>query len=115
MAEKAATTGFLGSLENAKWDLWLATATVGLVVFGLVMIYSASGYIAQERFGNANYFLTRQGVWVLLGFAVMLVVMRIDYLHYWQWSFSFRRATAHTGGFPSARCPRSRQNWPSWR
>ncbi len=84
MAEKTATTGFSGALENAKWDIWLATATVGLVVFGLVMIYSASGYIAQERFGNANYFLTRQGVWVLLGFALMLVMMRIDYLYYWQ-------------------------------
>ncbi|HWQ33464.1 MAG TPA: putative lipid II flippase FtsW [Blastocatellia bacterium] len=84
MAEKA-TTGFFGSLENTKWDLWLAAATIGLVVFGLVMVYSASGYIAEQRFKVPSYyFLVRQLIWVALGLGAMLVTMRIDYLHYWK-------------------------------
>src|SRR5581483_9496815 len=66
MAEKA-TTRLMGSLDEVRWDIWLATATIGLVVFGTVMIYSASGYVAQERFGDAHHFLVRQVAWGLLG------------------------------------------------
>lgn len=86
MAEKA-TTGFFGALDDTKWDLWLAVSIIGLVVFGLVMVYSASGYVAEHRFDPPRphyYFLVRQFVWVLLGVAAMLITMRIDYLHYWK-------------------------------
>src|SRR5581483_2030313 len=82
MAEKA-TTRLMGSLDEVRWDIWLATATIGLVVFGTVMIYSASGYVAQERFGDAHHFLVRQVAWVLLGLLAMMMTMRIDYRHYW--------------------------------
>src|SRR6186997_2822112 len=30
------------SLERIRWDVWLAAAVVGLVFFGVVMVYSAS-------------------------------------------------------------------------
>lgn len=84
MAENV-TTGFFGSLEKTKWDLWLAAATIGLVVFGLVMVYSASGYIAEQRYHAPSYhFLVRQLIWVALGLGAMLITMRIDYLHYWK-------------------------------
>jgi cell division protein FtsW len=84
MAEKA-TTGFFNALEETKWDLWLAAATIGLVVFGLVMVYSASGYIAEQRFkAPSHYFLLRQLIWVALGLGAMYVTMRVDYLHYWK-------------------------------
>lgn len=81
MSEKV-KENFLDALENVRWDLWLAAATVGLVLFGIVMVYSASGFVAERRFGGAQHFLVRHIVWAVLGLAAMLVLMRIDYRRY---------------------------------
>jgi len=78
------TTGILGALENIRWDLWLAVTTIGLVLFGVIMVYSASGAVAAERFGGAHYFLTRQLMWVALGLGAMMIAMRVDYHYYEQ-------------------------------
>jgi len=50
----------------------LAVAAI-LVSFGVLMIYSTTGVAAQERFGDAYFFVKRQGVAALLG-AVLLVL-----------------------------------------
>ena len=77
-AEKS-TNRLFGALEAARWDLGLAAATVGLVLFGLVMVYSASGF--QEK---PYRFLVNQLQWAVLGFAVMGVLRRVDYHRYAQ-------------------------------
>jgi cell division protein FtsW len=69
----------LEAVEEVRWDLWMAVATIGLVLFGVVMVYSASGFIAKERFGGTHYFLVRQVVWAGLGLVAMIGAMRIDY------------------------------------
>src|SRR5215813_13127698 len=38
--------------------------------------------IANERFGRASTFLIKQGMWAVLGLALLAVVMRIDYRTY---------------------------------
>jgi cell division protein FtsW len=81
MAENS-TTGMLNALEEVRWDLWLAVTTIGLVLFGVVMVYSASGAIAGARFGSSSHFLLRQLVWAALGLGVMLMAMKVDYHHY---------------------------------
>lgn len=53
-----------------------------LAGFGLVLIYSASAIIAYETFGTDTYFLVRQFIWLILGVALMLIVMNIDYKIY---------------------------------
>ena len=54
-----------------------------LIMFGLLMIYSASSYKAQLDYnGNAAYFMTRQGVIALGGFAFMILISRLDYRWY---------------------------------
>lgn len=73
------TTGIFNALEDIRWDLWLAVTTIGLVLFGVIMVYSASGAVAAERFGSPHYFLMRQLVWVALGLSAMMVAMRVDY------------------------------------
>lgn len=78
MAEQA-RENFLDALENVRWDLWLAAATVGLVFFGVVMVYSASGIVAEQRYGSSHHFLVRHMVWAVLGLGAMLVLMRVDY------------------------------------
>ncbi len=60
-------------------DKWLFTVSVGLVIFGVVMVYSASAVLAEERFGSQYYFLVRQTIWAVLGLAGLLAAMHIDY------------------------------------
>ncbi|OGO85811.1 MAG: hypothetical protein A2Y22_02560 [Clostridiales bacterium GWD2_32_59] len=52
---------------------------LSLVLFGLVMIFSASYYQAIDRYADMFYFLKRQGMWVFLGIFTMIVIMNINY------------------------------------
>ncbi|MEP6919651.1 MAG: putative lipid II flippase FtsW [bacterium] len=60
-------------------DKWLFAATVGLALFGVVMVYSASAVLAQSENHGQFYYVIKQGVWTLIGFAVMFVAMQFDY------------------------------------
>jgi cell division protein FtsW len=60
-------------------DKWLFAATTGLALFGVVMVYSASAILAERDNGNQFYYVIKQGVWVAIGFGVMLLVMQFNY------------------------------------
>src|SRR6185436_18158549 len=60
-------------------DKWLFAATIGLALFGVVMVYSASAVLAQRENGSQFYYVIKQGIWTGIGFAVMLVAMQFDY------------------------------------
>ncbi|MGH9359519.1 MAG: putative lipid II flippase FtsW [Terriglobia bacterium] len=60
-------------------DLVLFGAVVVLVVFGLVMVFSASAVLAQQQYRFSYYFLLRQGIWAALGMAAMVLMMNFDY------------------------------------
>lgn len=60
-------------------DKWLFAATTGLALFGVVMVYSASAVLAQRENGNQFFYVLKQGVWVLIGFMVMLLMMQFNY------------------------------------
>ena len=60
-------------------DKWLFAATVSLALFGVVMVYSASAVIAQKENGNQFHYVLKQGVWVAIGFVVMLLMMQFNY------------------------------------
>ena len=60
-------------------DKWLFAATIGLALFGVVMVYSASALLAQKENGNQFYYVLKQGVWVAIGFVVMLLAMQFNY------------------------------------
>ena len=57
----------------------LTFITLGLVAFGLVMVYSATSASAALANGDPAYFLKRQAGYALLGLVLMVVVSRIDY------------------------------------
>jgi len=59
---------------------------MGLLLYGLVMAYSASTAKAYFDYGSSYYFLIRQAVFAVIGVAVMLFLSRLDYV-WW------RRAT----------------------
>jgi len=60
-------------------DKWLFAATVGLALFGVVMVYSASAVIAQKENNNQFHYVLKQGAWVAIGFVVMLLAMQFNY------------------------------------
>ncbi len=62
-------------------DKWLFAATVGLALFGVVMVYSASAVMAQRENGNEFHYVLKQAIWTGIGFVVMLAAMQVDYKH----------------------------------
>lgn len=65
--------------KRVSVDRWLFGVTLVLVFIGLVMIFSASAVMANERFGSAYFFLLRQGLWTIAGLGGMFVMMNVDY------------------------------------
>lgn len=65
--------------RKLQHDKWLFIVTVGLTLFGLVMVYSASAVIAMEKNGTQYYYVIKQAIWTALGFLLMLVAMNVDY------------------------------------
>jgi cell division protein FtsW len=63
-------------------DKWLFFTTLLLVVAGLVMVFSASAVVAQERFHSPYTFVGKQAIWALAGVLTMLVLMHVDYSVY---------------------------------
>jgi len=60
-------------------DFTLFAVTAALLGLGLVMVWSASSTLAQEKYGNAYYFLVKQVLWAAVGLIVMVAALRIDY------------------------------------
>jgi cell division protein FtsW len=63
---------------KTDWILFLTILT--LVCFGLVMVYSASSFIAELKYHVAStHFFVRQLGWAVVSFALLLYCMRHDY------------------------------------
>lgn len=60
-------------------DTVLAATVVGLIGFGVVMVYSASAFEAAVRFGDAQHYLKRQAVYAGAALVTMWLASRIDY------------------------------------
>ena len=57
----------------------LILVTLGLVAFGLVMVYSATSASAALANGDPAYYLKRQTVYAGLGLLLMVVLSRVDF------------------------------------
>lgn len=60
-------------------DKSLITAMFILLVFGLVMLFSASSVVSYSRYGNTYHYFIRQFVWVLFALVTFFLATRIDY------------------------------------
>jgi cell division protein FtsW len=60
-------------------DKWLFAATIGLALFGVVMVYSASAMLAQSENHGHFYYVTKQAIWTAIGLVAMLAAMQFDY------------------------------------
>jgi len=57
----------------------LILATLALVAFGIVMVYSATSAPAAVGGSNPNYYLERQGAYALVGIVLMVIAQRWNY------------------------------------
>ena len=60
--------------KRAYFDFTLLAVVVLLVCFGFVMIYSASAYQSNIKFGNSMYFLNKQVMAAVLGFVLLAIL-----------------------------------------
>jgi cell division protein FtsW len=59
-------------------DFPLFLLAIVLVCVGLIMVYSASAIMAEDKFGNSMHFVLRQVAWLAVGIPVMWAVSRMD-------------------------------------
>ena len=59
-------------------DVWLLGVTFLLVVFGVVMIYSTTGIMAQEKLSDNLFYVKKQAAAAVIGCVLMYLFSRID-------------------------------------
>lgn len=64
-------------------DVPLVLTVTALVVFGLIMLYSASFDFSFNEYGSSTYMFNRQLRWLALGAAAAFVLSLFDY-HHWR-------------------------------
>lgn len=72
---------------HGSGDFILFVFVIGLVLFGVIMVFSASYYTAMSKEGTPYYYLIRDGMWAAIGTVAMLGLACYDYhrLKKWHW------------------------------
>ncbi len=65
-------------IEPGSIDVSLAATLLGLIAFGVVMVYSASAVYANRMYGDGTHFLVRQAIFASVALVVLAVSSRID-------------------------------------
>ena len=63
-------------------DKWLFGTVLLLVLFGLVMIFSASAVMAKATVGTPYAYVRSQLIFVILGMIALFILMRVPYTRY---------------------------------
>jgi len=63
-------------------DKWLFGVVLLLVLFGLVMVFSASAVMAKSQTGSPYPYMLRQGMWAVMGMIALALLMQVDYRRY---------------------------------
>ena len=64
---------------QGKYDFTLLITVIVLVMFGIVMVYSASWYSALEKYDNKYYFMYKQIIGGVLGIIALVAISFTDY------------------------------------
>ena len=72
----------LNNMNLKAGDFWLLALTLGLVVFGVIMVFSASYYQTINEGLSPYYYLLKDLFFAVTGFALMMVAFAVDY-HVW--------------------------------
>lgn len=72
--------------ESVRLDPVILGVTVALALTGLVMVFSASGVLAENRYREPTHYLQRQALWLGVGFLVLVYMARQDYRVFKRWT-----------------------------
>jgi cell division protein FtsW len=64
------------------YDFFVLIPTVVLLGIGLVAIYSSSSFLAEHRYQDSNFYLAKQGFFVIIGLFLLLIVKNIPVERY---------------------------------
>jgi len=67
-------------------DFMLTALVFGLVIFGVVMVFSASYYYSISKNGTPYYYLIRDIIWATLGTVAMFLMAAYDYHKMKKWT-----------------------------
>ncbi len=73
------------ALGRRRIDPLILGITVALSLGGLIMVFSASGVVAEMKYSDSTHYLQRQIVWMILGYCILFVGSQIDYRQWKQW------------------------------
>ncbi|MBR2504221.1 MAG: FtsW/RodA/SpoVE family cell cycle protein, partial [Oscillospiraceae bacterium] len=65
--------------KGTSIDMPLLVITLTLLLFGLIMLYSASYVVGIYRMGDSMHYIKNQLVFAAAGVAVMFIAAKIDY------------------------------------
>jgi len=91
---RKSNSGSSKAVLSVGFEPWLTDVTMTsvaliFVAFSLVMIYSTTGVISREKFGDPFSMLKRQLAAACVGFVLMLICARIDVRRFEKWSRLF--------------------------
>jgi cell division protein FtsW len=65
--------------QRLKTDWILFSTVILMVLFGALMIYSASSVVAEMKMGASYYYVVRQLVWIAIAIPLMMFMKRVNY------------------------------------
>ena len=66
-----------------KYDKILLLAVLALLVFGVIMIYSASSVWAEYKFNDSFHYVKQQALFIVIGLILMNIVGNLNYKFYY--------------------------------
>ncbi|MDR0357736.1 MAG: FtsW/RodA/SpoVE family cell cycle protein, partial [Clostridiales Family XIII bacterium] len=75
--------GRKASVVRSQGDFFLFILVLGLVVFGVIMVFNASYYSTIDADIGPYYYLFRSAFWAAAGFVFMLVLVFVPYRVYY--------------------------------
>jgi cell division protein FtsW len=82
MAKKTDKSTRIRARKMKSGDFVLVILTLGLVIFGIIMVFSASYYNSINDAGNPYSYLIKDIVWAGMGLCLMLFTAVVDYRIY---------------------------------
>jgi len=73
--------------KGKQLDFTFLFTLIILLGIGLLALSSASSYYALTEYGNSSYYLIRQMLFAVAGIVIMIIVSKIDYKVYKNWSY----------------------------
>ena len=74
-------------MERRHIDYTLLVVVLLLMAIGVMMVYSSSAILAQERYNDSFYFLKREVVFTAVGILLILIGKNIDYHVYYKLTY----------------------------